>query len=58
MGLIVQKYGGTSVGNTERIAQVAERIAGYLAKGHQVAAVVSGMSAPRTAPTLPPWAKS
>ena len=44
MGLIVQKYGGTSVGSTERIAQVAERIAGYLAKGHQVAAVVSAMS--------------
>ena len=44
MGLIVQKYGGTSVGNTERIAQVAERIAGYLAKGHQVAVVVSAMT--------------
>ena len=44
MGLIVQKYGGTSVGSTERIAQVAERIAGYLAKGHQVAVVVSAMS--------------
>ena len=44
MGLIVQKYGGTSVGSTERIAQVAERIAEYLAKGHQVAVVVSAMS--------------
>lgn len=44
MGLIVQKYGGTSVGSTERIAQVAERVARYLAKGHQVAVVVSAMS--------------
>jgi aspartate kinase len=44
MALIVQKYGGTSVGTTERIAQVAERIVGYLAKGHRVAVVVSAMS--------------
>ena len=44
MALIVQKYGGTSVGTTERIAQVAERIAGYLAKGHRVVVVVSAMS--------------
>ena len=44
MGLIVQKYGGTSVGDTERITQVAERVASYLAKGHQVAVVVSAMS--------------
>ena len=44
MALIVQKYGGTSVGSTERIAQVAERVAGYLARGHQVAVVVSAMS--------------
>ena len=44
MGLIVQKYGGTSVGSTERITQVAERVASYLAKGHQVAVVVSAMS--------------
>jgi aspartate kinase len=44
MALIVQKYGGTSVGTTERIAHVAKRIAGYLAKGHRVAVVVSAMS--------------
>ena len=44
MALIVQKYGGTSVGSTERIAQVAERVSGYLARGHQVAVVVSAMS--------------
>ena len=44
MGLIVQKYGGTSVGTTERIAQVAQRVAGYQARGHQVVVVVSAMS--------------
>lgn len=44
MALIVQKYGGTSVGSTERIAQVADRVAGYLAQGHQIAVVVSAMS--------------
>ena len=44
MALIVQKYGGTSVGSTERIGQVADRVAGYLAKGDQVAVVVSAMS--------------
>ena len=43
MALIVQKYGGTSVGSTELIAQVAERVSGYLARGHQVAVVVSAM---------------
>lgn len=44
MGLIVQKYGGTSVGTTERIAQVAQRVAGYQARGQQVVVVVSAMS--------------
>ena len=45
MALIVQKYGGTSVGGAlERIAQVADRVAGYLAQGHQIAVVVSAMS--------------
>lgn len=44
MALIVQKYGGTSVGSTERIAQVADRVAGYLAQRHQIAVVVSAMS--------------
>lgn len=44
MALIVQKYGGTSVGSTERIAQVADRVAMYLAQGHQIAVVVSAMS--------------
>ena len=33
MALIVQKYGGTSVGSTERIAQVADRVAGVPSSG-------------------------
>ncbi len=44
MGLIVQKYGGTSVGNPERIKSVARRVAKYKAQGHQVVVVVSAMS--------------
>jgi len=42
--LIVQKYGGTSVGNTERIRNVAARVAKYRANGDQVVVVVSAMS--------------
>ncbi len=44
MALIVQKYGGTSVGNTERIKNVASRVAKYRAQGDQVVVVVSAMS--------------
>ncbi|MFM8357428.1 MAG: aspartate kinase, partial [Verrucomicrobiota bacterium] len=44
MALIVQKYGGTSVGNTERIRNVARRVAEYRAAGDQVVVVVSAMS--------------
>jgi aspartate kinase len=44
MALIVQKYGGTSVGNAERIRNVARRVARYQALGHQVVVVVSAMS--------------
>ncbi|HEY5647203.1 MAG TPA: aspartate kinase [Pseudomonadales bacterium] len=44
MSLIVQKYGGTSVGSVERIQAVAERVSGYLDAGHQVVVVVSAMS--------------
>ena len=44
MALIVQKYGGTSVGNTERIKNVAARVAKYHAKGDRVMVVVSAMS--------------
>jgi aspartate kinase len=44
MALIVQKYGGTSVANPERIKRVAERVARFHAQGHQVVVVVSAMS--------------
>jgi len=44
MALIVQKYGGTSVANPERIRNVARRVARYQAMGHQVVVVVSAMS--------------
>ena len=44
MGLIVQKYGGTSVGDVERIKGVATRIKQYVDKGDQVVVVVSAMS--------------
>ncbi|HVK54864.1 MAG TPA: aspartate kinase [Burkholderiales bacterium] len=44
MALIVQKYGGTSVGSPDRIKNVARRVARFHAKGHQVVVVVSAMS--------------
>ncbi len=44
MALIVQKYGGTSVGNPDRIRNVARRVAKFKALGHHVVVVVSAMS--------------
>ena len=44
MALIVQKYGGTSVGSPERIKNVARRVARWHARGHQLVVVVSAMS--------------
>ena len=44
MALIVQKYGGTSVANTDRIKNVAARVAQYPARGDQIVAVVSALS--------------
>jgi len=44
MALIVQKYGGTSVGTPERIRNVAGRIARFKDAGHQLVVVVSAMS--------------
>ncbi|MES9942943.1 MAG: aspartate kinase [Candidatus Thiodiazotropha sp. 6PLUC1] len=44
MALIVQKYGGTSVGSVERISAVAEKVKAYREKGDQVVVVVSAMS--------------
>lgn len=43
MGIVVQKYGGTSVGNTDKIKNVARRIVRYKEKGHQVVTVVSAV---------------
>ncbi len=44
MALIVQKYGGTSMGSPERIREVAKRIAHYHQQGHQLIVVPSAMS--------------
>ncbi len=44
MALIVQKYGGTSVGSVERIQAVAQRVKGWRDRGDQVVVVVSAMS--------------
>tara|TARA_R110002110_G_scaffold392133_1_gene605578 strand:+ start:14991 stop:16232 length:1242 start_codon:yes stop_codon:yes gene_type:complete len=44
MSLIVQKFGGTSVGGIERIEQVADKVARFHAEGHQLVVVVSAMS--------------
>ena len=44
MALLVQKYGGTSVANVERIRAVAERVAKFKMLGHQVVVVLSAMS--------------
>ena len=44
MALIVQKYGGTSVGSPERIKNVANRVAKWKAQGHDIVVVVSAMS--------------
>ena len=44
MALIVQKFGGTSVGSTERIRNVARRVAKWKAEGHDVVVVPSAMS--------------
>ena len=44
MALIVQKYGGTSMGSPERIKNVARRVARWQAQGNQIVVVVSAMS--------------
>ncbi|HEY7773362.1 MAG TPA: aspartate kinase [Marinagarivorans sp.] len=44
MGLIVQKYGGTSVGTVERIQAVADKVISFREAGHDVVVVVSAMS--------------
>ncbi len=44
MALLVQKFGGTSVGTTERIEAVADKICGFRKEGHDIVVVVSAMS--------------
>jgi len=44
MALIVQKYGGTSVGTVEKIENVAERLIAAKKAGHDVVVAVSAMS--------------
>ena len=43
MALIVQKYGGTSMGSPERIKNVARRVAKWKAQGHDVVVVRTGV---------------
>ncbi|SMF07472.1 aspartate kinase [Alteromonadaceae bacterium Bs31] len=44
MSVFVQKYGGTSVGTTEKIKAVADKVAGFRDAGHDMVVVVSAMS--------------
>jgi aspartate kinase len=44
MSLIVQKYGGTSVGNIEKLRDVANRVLEYHQEGHQMVVVLSAMA--------------
>ncbi|HEY7775927.1 MAG TPA: aspartate kinase, partial [Kineobactrum sp.] len=44
MSLIVQKFGGTSVGSIERIGHVADKVARFTREGHRIVVVVSAMS--------------
>ena len=44
MALIVQKFGGTSVGNMDRIKNVAKRVARTFCEGNEVVVVLSAMS--------------
>ena len=43
MAIVVQKYGGTSVGDTDKIKNVARRVVSYKEQGHQVVTVVSAV---------------
>ena len=55
MALIVQKFGGTSVGDLDRIRNVAARVQQEVDAGHQVAVVVSAMAG--TTNQLVSWAR-
>ena len=55
MGIIVQKFGGTSVADLDRIRAVAQRVKTEVEQGNQVAVVVSAMAG--TTNQLVSWAK-
>ena len=55
MARIVQKFGGTSVGDLDRIRQVAQKVRSCVDAGNQVAVVVSAMAG--TTNQLVEWAK-
>lgn len=55
MALIVQKFGGTSVADLDRIRNVALRVKAEVDQGHQVAVVVSAMAG--TTNQLVEWAR-
>src|SRR4030042_1399580 len=42
-GLVVQKFGGSSLANVQRIQKVAKRVAGYRKKGYDLVVVVSAL---------------
>jgi len=44
VALIVQKYGGTSMGSVERIREVAKRVARFVREGHKLIVVPSAMA--------------
>ena len=44
MSIIIQKFGGTSVANTERIKTIAEKVAKFASQGNKIVVVVSAMS--------------
>ena len=44
MSIIVQKFGGTSVANPEKIKAVAEKVAKFASDGNKIVVVVSAMS--------------
>lgn len=54
LALIVQKYGGTSVGDTERMKNVARRCLAAQKAGHDVVVVVSAMSGETNRPLMSP----
>ena len=53
MGILVHKYGGTSVGTTERIKHIAKRVILEKEKGNDMVVVVSAMAADMDSSAVP-----